>query len=70
MAVTLNLLPGDCVRTEVGFRGRVVDLNRLTAFVDVEIQLEGGAELLPFLLSELTKIQPPKQPSRLRLTTP
>jgi hypothetical protein len=58
----MELQPGDWVRTETGLRGRVIHLSRLTAFV--ELHLDGGVEILPFLLSELTKTDPPEAPQR------
>jgi hypothetical protein len=30
----------------------------------VELHLDGGVEILPFLLSELTKTDPPEAPQR------
>jgi preprotein translocase subunit YajC len=48
---------GDWVRTASGVIGQVVLVTRLTAFVD--ISQGGSACVSPFLLSELTKIDPP-----------
>ena len=53
----MELRPGDWVKTDTDLNGRVVHVSRLSAFV--EIQLQGGVEILPFLVSELTKIDPP-----------
>jgi hypothetical protein len=59
----MELRPGDWVKTDSDLEGRVVHVSRLSAFV--EIHLQGGVEVLPFLVSELTKIDPPdtRQPS-------
>jgi hypothetical protein len=56
----MDLQSGNWVRTETGLRGRVTHISRLTAFVEVEVELDGGVELLPFLLSELTRIERPE----------
>jgi hypothetical protein len=53
----MDLHPGDWVKTDSNLKGRVIHVSRLSAFV--EIHFEGGVETLPFLLSELTKIDPP-----------
>jgi hypothetical protein len=53
----MELRPGDWVKTDTDLKGRVVHVSRLSAFV--EIHLQGGVEILPFLVSELTKIDPP-----------
>ena len=50
----MDLKPGDWVRTETGLQDRIMHLTRQTAFVEVEPQ--GGNQILPFLLSELIKI--------------
>jgi preprotein translocase subunit YajC len=47
---------GDFVTTETGLHGRVVHVSRLSAFV--ELELDGGKEILPFLLSELLRVDP------------
>jgi hypothetical protein len=31
----------------------------MSAFVEVDVELQGGNQILPFLISELTKIDPP-----------
>jgi hypothetical protein len=54
----MTLQPGDWVKTDSDLKGRVVHVSRLSAFV--EVHLEGGVETLPFLLSELTRIDPPE----------
>ena len=53
---------GDWVQTETGLKGRIAHMSRLSAFVEVDIHFQGGNQILPFLLSELTKIEPPDQP--------
>jgi hypothetical protein len=53
----MELRPGDWVKTDTDLQGRVIHVSRLSAFV--EIHLQGGVEVLPFLVSELTKIDPP-----------
>ena len=55
-----DLAPGDWVETDTGLKGQVVHVTRLTAFVDVHF--DGGKEVLPFLLSELTRVDPPQEP--------
>ncbi len=52
-----SLQRGDWVRTKDGHEGKILLVSRLTAFVEIE----GHDELrtVPFLLSELTKIDPP-----------
>ena len=57
----MELKPGDKVRTEAGELGEVVHVTRLSAFV----QLDSGpadASLVAFLMSQLTKIDPPQTP--------
>jgi hypothetical protein len=56
----MELHPGDWVKTDSDLKGRVIHVSRLSAFV--EVHLEGGVETLPFLISELTKIDPPEAP--------
>jgi hypothetical protein len=48
--------PGDWVQTDTGLEGQVVHVVRLTAFV--EVHFNGGNETLPFLLSELSRVDP------------
>ena len=55
-----ELGPGDWVETDSGLKGQVVHVNRLTAFV--EVHFDGGNEVLPFLLSELARVDPPQDP--------
>ena len=54
--------PGDWVETDTGLKGQVVHVARLTAFV--EVHFVGGNEVLPFLLSELARFDPPQDPGR------
>ena len=53
----MELRSGDWVKTDTNLEGRVIHVSRLSAFV--ESHLQGGVEILPFLVSELTKIGPP-----------
>jgi preprotein translocase subunit YajC len=57
----MELQQGDWVETDSGIRGQVIHVSRLTAFVAAE--LEGGVETLPFLISELRRIDPPHDPA-------
>jgi hypothetical protein len=52
---------GDLVQTDSGISGRVVHVSRLTAFV--EFDLVGGKQVVPILLSELNRVDPPQAPS-------
>lgn len=54
---------GDCVRTESGEVGKVVHVARLTVFVQLDAEPE-NASLKAFLMSRLTKIDPPCEPSK------
>jgi hypothetical protein len=54
----MQLQVGDWVRTEKGEVAKVVHISRLTAFV--EIKQDGT--LVGYLISQLTKIDPPKTP--------
>ena len=54
----MDFQAGDHVATETGLHGRIVHVSRLSAFV--ELQLEGGKEIVPFLLSELFRVDPPE----------
>jgi hypothetical protein len=37
----------------------------MSAFVEVDVEFQGGNQILPFLISELTKIDPPtEEPSK------
>lgn len=53
----MDFQDGDTVRTETGLTGRIVHIWRMTGFV--ELELEGGKEVVPFLLSELKRVDPP-----------
>ena len=55
----MNLQPGDWVRAESGEVGKVVHTVRLSVFVQVEGQSEEST-LKAFLLSQLTRIDPPQ----------
>jgi hypothetical protein len=58
----MEIREGDWVRTDAGIDGTVVLISRASAFVDV-----GGAEaatLVSYLLSELTKIDPPESDTK------
>jgi hypothetical protein len=54
---TLN--QGDWVRTKDGHSGKILLVARMSAFIDIR----GHDQLLakPYLLSELTKIEPPTE---------
>ena len=57
----MPLQVGDWVRTETGETGKVVHAYRLTAFVD----FKGNGrdeDIKPYLVSNLTKIDPPRSP--------
>jgi hypothetical protein len=54
----MPLQAGDWVRTKSGFGGKILLVSRLSAFIDIEGHDEIRAR--PHLLSELTKIDPPK----------
>jgi len=51
------LQSGDWVQTESGLKGQVIHVSRLSAFV--EVQSADGAQVQPFLLSQLSKIDAP-----------
>jgi preprotein translocase subunit YajC len=57
----MDLQQGDWVETDSGLRGCVIHVTKLTAFV--EVQFNGGRETLPFLVSELKRIDPPHPPA-------
>jgi hypothetical protein len=52
-----SLNAGDWVRAQSGQTGKIVLISRLSAFV--EVQQEDGKHTITFLLSELTRIDPP-----------
>jgi hypothetical protein len=61
----MDLQPGDWIQTDTGLKGRIVHLSRMSAFVEVDVEFQGGNQILPFLISELTKIDPPpEEPSK------
>jgi hypothetical protein len=49
---------GDRVRTETGEVGKIVHIARLTVFVQLDSEPD-DASLKAFLMSQLTKIDPP-----------
>ena len=53
----MNFQVGDYVTTQTGLHGRIIHVARMSAFV--ELDLEGGKDVMSFLLSELTRIDPP-----------
>jgi hypothetical protein len=55
-----RLQVGDWVRTPSGHEGKIVLISRLSAFIDYGHKPESGPASC--LLSELTKIEPPKPP--------
>lgn len=56
----MNLQEGDWVRTETGEIGKIVHIHRLSAFVDLHAE-SNVHDVKAFLLSALTKTEPPKQ---------
>jgi len=58
----MELQPGDWVRIDTGEVGRVVHTARMSVFVQVEGEPE-GATVKAYLLSQLTKIDPPGSPA-------
>jgi len=61
-ARTMELQEGDWVRTEKREIGKIIHICRLTAFVDLNGQ-KNSQELKGYLLSTLTKVDPPKKES-------
>jgi hypothetical protein len=57
-----SLKTGDWVRAQSGHIGKIVLISRLSAFV--EMHEEDKAHTMTFLLSELTRIDPPQTPPR------
>ena len=57
----MNLQPGDWVRAESGEVGKVVHMARLSVFVQIEGESKEST-LKAFLLSQLTRIDPPQTP--------
>jgi hypothetical protein len=56
----MSLQEGDWVRTELGEIGKIVHVYRLTAFVDLKGEMN-NQDIQGFLLSTLTKVDPPKK---------
>ena len=54
----MTLEPGDVVRTVSGEIGRIVHFARLTVFLQMESE-DKDATLKAFLMSDVTKIEPP-----------
>jgi preprotein translocase subunit YajC len=54
-----SLKTGDWVRAQSGQVGKIVLISRLSAFVDVS--LGEGTRTMTFLLSELTRVEPPPE---------
>ena len=52
-----TLQVGDWVRTTSGHEGKILLISRLSAFIEIEGHDEMRTR--PFLLSELTKVEPP-----------
>ena len=46
------------MQTKSGYKGKVLRISRLSAFIDIQGHDEMRAQ--PFLMSELTKVDPPK----------
>lgn len=59
---TRDLKSGDWVRTESGLIGQIVTIVQLTAYVS--ITQVAGEIVVPFLLSELTRIDSPGNAAR------
>lgn len=54
----MDLKVGDRVRTASGKEGKITLISRMSAFVDLDDKSTGRSP--SYLLSELTKIEPPK----------
>jgi hypothetical protein len=56
----MRLHVGDQVRTKEGYCGKILLISRQSAFIDIQ----GNDEMRtrPYLLSELTKIEPKENP--------
>ena len=57
-----TLKVGDWVRTKEGHEGKILLIARLSAFVEIEGHDEMRTR--PFLLSELTKVDPPTKSNK------
>ena len=55
----MELQKGDWVRTEKGDVGRIIIISRLSAFV--EFSTDNGPRVVSYLISQLTKIDPPEK---------
>jgi hypothetical protein len=55
----MTLKKGDWVRTDTGEEGKIVLVNRVSAFVEIPAE-EKDAPLVSYLISRLTKIAPPQ----------
>jgi hypothetical protein len=58
----MELKVGDWVRTKDGHGGKILLISRLSAFID--IQGHDEMRTRPYLLSELTRIEPPNEPKK------
>jgi hypothetical protein len=58
----MTLQPGDWVRAETGEVGKVVQMARLSVFVQIEGESKEST-LKAFLQSQLTRIDPPQPPA-------
>ena len=59
----MYLQEGDWVRTEKGEIGKILHVYRLSAFVDLKGQ-DNDQDIKSFLLSTLTKVEPPKNETK------
>lgn len=57
-----TLQVGDWVQATSGHKGKILLISRLSAFIEIEGQDE--MRTCPFLLSELTKNEPPTRPDK------
>jgi hypothetical protein len=55
----MTLKKGDWVRTDTGEEGKIVLVNRVSAFVEIPA-VGNDAPLVSYLISRLTKIAPPE----------
>jgi hypothetical protein len=56
----MELQKDDWVRTETGLVGKVALVSRLTVFVEIDAG-EDGSSMGTFLLSQVTRIDPPTE---------
>ena len=59
----MSLEAGDYVITRTGLHGRIVHVSKHPSLFEVEVELDGGQEILPFFLNELIKVEPPQADS-------